>query len=91
MALAQTSRPTLGPLGRPEAGGAAAIEWEAALERRGRLRVRTLVQLRWLSVIGQIAAVVVAAFLLKFPLPPGERGHITGQRLHGCRRGSGLQ
>jgi hypothetical protein len=69
MALAQPSRTTLGAPGRPEAGGATAIEWEAALERRGRLRVRTLVQLRWLSVIGQIAAVAVAAFVLKFPLP----------------------
>jgi two-component system, sensor histidine kinase RegB len=69
MALAQPSRSTPGAPGRPETGGATAIEWEAALERRGRLRVRTLVQLRWLAVIGQIIAVAVAAFVLKFPLP----------------------
>jgi two-component system sensor histidine kinase RegB len=69
MALAQTSRAISGAPGRPDKGGPAAIEWEAALERRGRLRVRTLVQLRWLSVVGQIAAVAFVAFILKFPLP----------------------
>jgi two-component system sensor histidine kinase RegB len=69
MALAQPSRGISGLPGRPEPGGAAAIEWEATLERRGRLRVRTLVQLRWLAVIGQIAAVAFVAVVLKFPLP----------------------
>jgi two-component system sensor histidine kinase RegB len=69
MALAQTSRSASGAPGRPEAGGAAAIQWEAALERRGRLRVRTLVQLRWLSIAGQIAAVAFVAWVLKFPMP----------------------
>jgi two-component system sensor histidine kinase RegB len=69
MALAQQSRGTSGPPSRLEPGGGAAIEWEAALERRGRLRVRTLVQLRWLSVVGQVAAVAFVALVLKFPLP----------------------
>lgn len=68
MALAQPSRPSAGTALRPDAKGKA-IEWEAALQRRGRLRVRTLVQLRWIAVVGQIAAVGYVAFVLKFDLP----------------------
>ncbi len=68
MALAQTSRAPSGSSPRPGERGAA-IEWEATLERRGRLRVRTLVQMRWIAVVGQIAAVAFVAEVLKFNLP----------------------
>ncbi|MBX3531372.1 MAG: ActS/PrrB/RegB family redox-sensitive histidine kinase [Rhizobiaceae bacterium] len=36
-----------------------------------RLRLNTLIRLRWLAVAGQSAAVVVVAFWLNFPLPVG--------------------
>lgn len=36
-----------------------------------RLRLQTTVRLRWFAVIGQTAAVVVIAFVLRFPLPLG--------------------
>ena len=36
-----------------------------------RLRLNTLIRLRWLAVAGQSAAVVVVAFWLDFPLPVG--------------------
>ncbi len=39
--------------------------------RARRLRVDTLVRLRWLAVAGQSIAVVVTAFVLGFPLPVG--------------------
>lgn len=38
---------------------------------RGALRLRTLVRLRWLAVIGQTAAVLGVYLLLGFPLPIG--------------------
>ena len=34
-----------------------------------RIRLQTLVRLRWLAVGGQTATVLIVAFLLKFPLP----------------------
>ncbi len=34
-----------------------------------RLRLQTLVRLRWLAVTGQAVTVFIVAFLLKFPLP----------------------
>ena len=34
-----------------------------------RLRLQTLVRLRWLAVTGQAVTVAIVAFLLKFPLP----------------------
>ena len=37
----------------------------------GALRLRTLVRLRWLAVVGQTAAVLGVHFLLGFPLPLG--------------------
>ncbi len=37
----------------------------------GRLRLRTLVRLRWLAIIGQTGAVLGVEFLLGFPLPLG--------------------
>lgn len=35
----------------------------------GRLRLHTLVRLRWLAIIGQAAAVLFVSFVLRFPLP----------------------
>lgn len=37
----------------------------------GMLRLRTLVRLRWLAIIGQTAAVLAVQFMLGFPLPLG--------------------
>lgn len=48
-------------------GGAAAIREEEL----GVLRLRTLVRLRWLAVIGQTGAVAGVYYLLGFPLPLG--------------------
>lgn len=39
-----------------------------------RLRLTTLIRLRWLAVIGQSVAVVVVAYLIEFPLPVLECG-----------------
>ncbi len=49
---------------------AADYRLQADLER-GALRLRTLVRLRWLAVIGQTAAVLGVYLLLGFPLPIG--------------------
>ena len=38
-------------------------------ERRGNLRLQTLVRLRWLAVAGQTAAALTVAFGLDFPMP----------------------
>ncbi len=43
----------------------------AGVENYGYLRLRTLVRLRWLAVIGQSCAVLFVNFWLKFPLPLG--------------------
>lgn len=45
--------------------------WPLGAPRRGRLRIRTLVTVRWLTVIGQTAAVLFVALVLKFPFPIG--------------------
>ncbi|WP_395687416.1 ActS/PrrB/RegB family redox-sensitive histidine kinase [Aestuariivirga sp.] len=37
----------------------------------GMLRLRTLVRLRWLAIVGQTSAVLVVHFVLGFPLPLG--------------------
>ena len=47
----------------------AADFWAAGGARRGRLRVRTLIRLRWLAVIGQTLTVLFVGLGLKFPLP----------------------
>jgi two-component system sensor histidine kinase RegB len=47
----------------------AADFWAAGGARRGRLRVRTLIRLRWLAVIGQTVTVLFVGLGLKFPLP----------------------
>ncbi|MDO1558874.1 ActS/PrrB/RegB family redox-sensitive histidine kinase [Brevundimonas sp. 2R-24] len=39
--------------------------------RRGRLRIRTLVFLRWMALVGQTAAVLITAFVFKFDIPLG--------------------
>jgi two-component system sensor histidine kinase RegB len=43
-----------------------ALDWDAPVTRRGRLRLRTLVMLRWLSVLGQLTAVLLAYFRFHF-------------------------
>lgn len=68
MSQAKTPGPRLRAALDPEAA-ASTIEWEASLARRGRLRSRTLVQLRWLAVAGQIGAVCFVLLVLKFSLP----------------------
>lgn len=50
-------------------GGAPAFDIDAPIERRGRLRVRTLLALRWLAVAGQTITALATAFWLKFDLP----------------------
>jgi two-component system sensor histidine kinase RegB len=46
-----------------------AADFWAGGARRGRLRVRTLVRLRWLAVAGQTVTVLFVGLVLKFPLP----------------------
>jgi two-component system sensor histidine kinase RegB len=55
----------------PPSGQPRALEWDAPIERRGRLRLRTLVLLRWLAVAGQTFAVLFATLWLHFELPLG--------------------
>ena len=43
-----------------------------------RLRLQTLVRLRWLAVAGQGATVLVVAFWLQFPLPLGTCAALIG-------------
>lgn len=43
-----------------------ALDWDAPVARRGRLRLRTLVMLRWLSVVGQAAGVLISYFRFHF-------------------------
>lgn len=42
------------------------LDFDTPIERRGRLRLRTLILLRWLAVAGQTAAMLVVVFGLKF-------------------------
>lgn len=53
---------------RPAAQGWDAL-WPAGLPRRGRLRLRTLILLRWIAVAGQSIAVVAVAYVLKLETP----------------------
>ena len=46
-----------------------AWSWTAPGLRRGRLRVRTLLAQRWLSVVGQISVVLIAGLVLKLQVP----------------------
>jgi two-component system sensor histidine kinase RegB len=43
--------------------------WDSAAIRRGHLRVRTLVTLRWVLIGGQIALLAAMAFILRYPSP----------------------
>lgn len=55
------------PESLPETTAAVAAERDEA----GRLRVATLVRLRWLAVAGQLGATLIAAFAFGFALPLG--------------------
>jgi two-component system sensor histidine kinase RegB len=65
--------PGSGPAGKPgpDTPGSAAAQAAAAVvsRRPGRLRARTLINLRWLALAGQATALVMVALLLKFPAP----------------------
>ena len=51
-------------------GAPPAFDWDAAtVGRRGRLRLRTLVWLRWIALAGQVTAVIATNVILHFPLP----------------------
>jgi two-component system sensor histidine kinase RegB len=51
-------------------GAPPAFDWDAAtVKRRGRLRLRTLVLLRWLAVVGQLIAVLTTTFWLHIAIP----------------------
>jgi two-component system sensor histidine kinase RegB len=43
--------------------------WDFRGSRRARLRIRTLVTVRWLTVVGQLATVLFVRFVLGFELP----------------------
>lgn len=43
--------------------------WDSAAIRRGHLRVRTLVTLRWMLIAGEIALLAAMAFLMHAPAP----------------------
>jgi two-component system sensor histidine kinase RegB len=67
MALAQPSETT-----KPQVVAKApprALEWEAPLSRRGRMRLRTLLTLRWVAVGGQAAMLAIVGFALRLPVP----------------------
>src|SRR5215468_47484 len=40
-----------------------------ALARRGRVRLRTLITVRWIGIAGQVAALAIVHYGLGFPLP----------------------
>ncbi len=46
-----------------------ALEWDAPLERRGRLRLQTLLLLRWIALAGQLTIVLFEGFVLNVPMP----------------------
>jgi len=70
MALTQ---PPLERVAAPAAHAAVApppaLAWEAPLQRRGSMRLRTLLALRWVSVIGQAAMLAIVGLWLKLPVP----------------------
>ena len=46
-----------------------ALEWDAPLERRGRLRLQTLLLLRWIALAGQLTIVLFEGVVLNVPMP----------------------
>ena len=72
MASAQTPESKPSKRARAMHGAPPAFEWHAGtVERRGRLRLRTLVLLRWLAAAGQTSAVLITALFLHFQIPLG--------------------
>jgi len=61
----------IGRFRTPEPPPVEPLEFDATLERRGRLRLRTLVLLRWLAVAGQTAALLIVYFGFGFDAPLG--------------------
>jgi two-component system sensor histidine kinase RegB len=47
------------------------IQRSPDLQQSHRLRLNTLIRLRWLAIVGQSVAVVVVAYWLRFPMPIG--------------------
>jgi len=70
MVQAQSPDPAT-PGGKPSVAAAPppALEWDAPIERRARLRLQTLLLLRWIGLAGQLALVLFAGFVLEAPLP----------------------
>ncbi|MBX7248494.1 MAG: ActS/PrrB/RegB family redox-sensitive histidine kinase [Caulobacteraceae bacterium] len=46
-----------------------ALEWDAPLSRRGKMRLRTLLALRWVAVAGQAAMLAMVGLVLHLPAP----------------------
>jgi len=68
MAQAQPSDPA--PSAKPSvAAPPPALEWDAPIERRARLRLQTLMLLRWIALAGQLGIVVFSGFVLNAPIP----------------------
>ncbi len=61
---------TLASSGSDRGGGETAMPGSSSSSpRRGRVRLRTLVAIRWVAVAGQAAALLVVHYALLFPLP----------------------
>ena len=71
MASSAFSPPARAPVRAADTPPVSAAQAAAAvgLERPGRLRARTLVALRWLAIGGQAVALLITAFVLRFPAP----------------------
>ena len=67
-----------------------------ALARGGRVRLRTLITVRWIAIAGQVAALGIVRYGLGFPLPIGPAVGVVGASaalnlwLSSRRRGSAL-
>jgi two-component system sensor histidine kinase RegB len=67
-----------------------------ALARGGRVRLRTLIAVRWIAIAGQVAALGIVRYGLGFPLPIGPAVAVVGASaalnlwLSSRRRGSAL-
>jgi len=70
MSRTQTSDP-LPPTRQPVAAEPPppAFAWDAPLQRRGRLRMQSLLLLRWIALLGQIVIVAVHGIALGVPMP----------------------